>query len=70
MIEIHINHLAKTIYYINSKEKTKKNLLSLKSCHCFVVLAPCRIVASYNGSLLRQNDVFLLGTFYSNAYGD
>ncbi len=26
--------------------------------------------ASYSGSLLWRNDVFPLGTFYSNAYGD
>jgi hypothetical protein len=25
---------------------------------------------SYGGSLLWQNGVFSLGTFYSNAYGD
>jgi hypothetical protein len=26
--------------------------------------------ASYSGSLLWRNDVFPLGTFHSNAYGD
>jgi hypothetical protein len=26
--------------------------------------------ASYGGSLLWQNNVFSLGTLYSNAYGD
>jgi hypothetical protein len=29
-----------------------------------------RVDANYDGSLLWQNYVFPLGTFYSNAYGD
>jgi drug/metabolite transporter superfamily protein YnfA len=28
------------------------------------------VYAQLIGSLLRQNDVFFMGTFYSNAYGD
>jgi hypothetical protein len=35
------------------------------------VQSPCKWVnASYGGSLLWRNNVFSLGTLYSNAYGD
>jgi hypothetical protein len=29
-----------------------------------------KVDANYGGSFLWQNDVFSLGAFYSNAYGD